>query len=232
VDISLRSAAGPVVVVGDFNAKSPVRGAPREDRRDQALADFAVSTGLAVCNSGERPTFVRVFRGGVSKSHTDVTFVSDAANHLVRGWKVREEYSMSFHQYISFCITSTPERPVNAEMSSRWAWRKFDQTKLHTYLESTGDVRASDAEQGTRDLAMVLKQACDSCMPKGSYRWGKTNLLVDAGHSESTERVLRCSEGLQAQTPMRGTGLGRGSSQAIQRGQEQSQIGNKRQQKE
>jgi len=60
----------------------------------------------------------------------------------------------------------------------------------------------------------------------------KTNLLVDAGHSGSTERVLRCSENLQAQTPTRGTRRGRGPSQAIQRGQEQSQIGNKRQQKE
>jgi len=72
---SVRGSNQPVIVGGDFNAKSGEWGSPIENAKGKALADLAASLGLAVCNQGHKPTFVR----GASESYLDVTFVSQTA---------------------------------------------------------------------------------------------------------------------------------------------------------
>lgn len=174
LEASIRSASDPVIVAGDFNAKSPEWGDHRTDRNGRALSDFMASTGLTVCNDGSTPTFVRPHLNGTSTSHIDITFVSEAHSQAVRGWKVREEYSMSLHQYISFSVAHSTERPDPPPTTSRWAWRKFNPMKLKEFLESQTTVCTGPAEQAARSLSRFLAEACDSCMPKGTYNRGKT----------------------------------------------------------
>lgn len=100
LEASIRIANGMVIVAGDFNAKSPEWGDHREDAKGRALADWAASLGLIPCNRGDKPTFSRVYNGGVSRSHIDITFASESSAQLVREWKVLDEFTVSLHRYI------------------------------------------------------------------------------------------------------------------------------------
>jgi len=44
----------PILVAGDFNAKSPLWGSPRQDGRGRILADWAAGLCLCVLNTSSR----------------------------------------------------------------------------------------------------------------------------------------------------------------------------------
>jgi len=169
---SIRQQTGTVIVAGDFNAKSPVWGDHNEDPKGRALVDMTASLGFIACNIGDKPTFSRVYAGGISRSHIDITFVNDSSSSQVQDWKVLDLYSASLHRYIAFNITGKPSldrRPPE----ERWSWRKYDDSKLREFINSTTIDTSEDALSATETLDMYLKQACDSCMPKGRYSGGK-----------------------------------------------------------
>lgn len=87
-----------VIVGGDFNAKSPAWGGGdhREDQKGKTLMDMMASLGMAAC----KPTFTRVYDGGISRSHIDITFVLETESRVVKNWIVSDEYTGSLHSYI------------------------------------------------------------------------------------------------------------------------------------
>jgi len=132
---SIRGQEGTVIAAGDFNAKSPAWGDHTEEPKGRALVDMAASLDLGICNVGDKPTFSRVHAGGVSRSHIDITFVTDRSSHLVREWKTLDKYSASLHRYITFKVSGTTQADrVPAE--ERWSWRKYDKTSLISFIES------------------------------------------------------------------------------------------------
>lgn len=173
LELSVKSAEGPVIVAGDFNAKSPVWGGNCEDRNGRVLTDFMASNGLIACNSGDIPTFIRVLNNGVSRSYIDITFVSETLNRDIHDWRVHEDYSMSLHQYISFKIELRPERTIQRIVTNRWAWKKLEPAKLQAFLDSTDIPPVDGAQSGAQILSQILEDACNSCMPRGKYSWGK-----------------------------------------------------------
>lgn len=169
---SIRRQEGTVIAAGDFNAKSPAWGDHSEEPKGRALVDMTASLGLSVCNMGDKPTFSRAHAGGVSRSHIDITFVTERCSHLVRDWKTLDQYSASLHRYITFKVSGTAQRDrVSAE--ERWSWRKYDRTRLLNYIESAGTLSGDDALSVGTLLDQFFKDACNSCMPKGTYKGGK-----------------------------------------------------------
>lgn len=173
LEASVRSGSGPVVIAGDFNAKSPEWGDPREDDRGRALADLMASVNLVACNDGEEPTFERVHRTGVSTSHIDVTFISEPDRQRLKNWRVREEPSGSLHNYISFELQPGLGHLARSNPGLRWAWRKADLHKLSLFLQSNDAMLEGDAEAGASALGRHLTEACDASMPRGNYKGGK-----------------------------------------------------------
>jgi len=169
---SIRQQEPTIIVAGDFNAKSPAWGDHSEEPKGRALGDMAASLGLAVCNKGDRPTFSRVYAGGISRSHIDVTFVSERDSTTVRGWQVLDQYTASLHRYIKFDVTRMT-RPDRRQAEARWSWRKYEKAKLVEYIQSTSFETETDASRTSMGLDQYLKGACDSCMPRGTYRGGK-----------------------------------------------------------
>jgi len=56
----------------------------------------------------------------------------------------------------------------------RWAWRKCNTEKLQEHIVSSEPPsNQAGAEQGSLAMAQYLEQSCDSCMPRGTYRWRK-----------------------------------------------------------
>jgi len=133
---------------------------------------MTASLGLIACNIGDKPTFSRAYAGGLSRSHIDITFVNDSSSSQVQDWKVLDLYSASLYRYIAFNIAGKPS-PERRSPEERWAWRKYDDSKLREFMNSATIVTTEDAISATETLDLFLKQACDSCMPKGRYTGGK-----------------------------------------------------------
>lgn len=175
----IRNKKGMVIVTGDFNAKSPAWGDHREDQKGKTLMDMMVSLEMVVCNSGDKPTFTRVYDGGISRSHIDITFVSETESRVVKDWKVSDEYTGSLHSYIYFNISWTSHAD-HIPVVERWSWRKLDRSKLLNFIERTHFEPGTEALSTTDALNRYLKDACDSCMPKGNY-WAGKNLAYWCG---------------------------------------------------
>jgi len=134
--------------------------------------DMMASLGMVACNSGDKPTFMRVYDGGISRSHIDITFVSGMESRVVNDWKVSDEYTGSLHSYIYFNTSWTPHAD-RIPVEERWSWRKLDRSKLLNFIERTHFEPGTEALFSTDALNQYLKDACDSCMPKENYRVGK-----------------------------------------------------------
>lgn len=104
---SIRQQEATVIIAGDFNTKSPAWGENNKEPKGCALGDMAACLGLTVCNKGDRPTFSRVYAGRISRSHIDVTFVSERDSTIVRDWQVLDQYTALLHRYITFSVTRT-----------------------------------------------------------------------------------------------------------------------------
>jgi len=76
---------GPVLVMGDFNAKSAEWGSPRSDARGETLVEWANALGFVVLNRGSEHTCVRQHGGSI----VDVSFATPAVSRMVRGWRVK-----------------------------------------------------------------------------------------------------------------------------------------------
>lgn len=169
LETSIRESDLPAVVAGDFNSKSGTWGSPIEDARGHRLADLMESLDLIACNQGGSPTFVR----GNSGTHIDVTFAASALLHKVRDWTVDEEESLSLHRYITFSISQETRNQGSQQTDKRWSWRRFDLSKLQTFVSKVEFKDPADAAAATDRLKSIVEETCDKSMPKGSYRGGK-----------------------------------------------------------
>jgi len=153
---SIKQQEPTIIVAGDFNAKSTAWGDHSEEPKGRALGDMAASLGLAVCNKGDRPTFSRVYAGGISWSHIDVTFVSERDSTTVRDWQVLDQYTASLHSYIKFDVTRMT-RPDRRQAEARWSWRKYEKAKLVEYIQSTSFETETDASRTSMGLNKISR---------------------------------------------------------------------------
>jgi len=115
---------------------------------------------------------LRVYADGISRSHIDITFVNEKSSYLVWDWKTLDEYSASLHRYITYSVTRET-RTKSLPPEERWSWRKYDRTKLLSYIKSAELITCDETTSVASSLDKYLKDACDSCMPNGRYVGGK-----------------------------------------------------------
>ncbi|XP_063634876.1 uncharacterized protein LOC134805517 [Cydia splendana] len=121
----------PVLVAGDFNAKSRAWGRPATNPKGATLEEWAVATGLVVINRGSENTCVRQQGGSI----VDITFSSASLARRIQGWEVMVGVeTLSDHRYIRFDID--PLISNNARLNGpvrtgpRWAFTKLDRELL------------------------------------------------------------------------------------------------------
>ncbi|XP_026331708.1 uncharacterized protein LOC113239056 [Hyposmocoma kahamanoa] len=122
-----RAAPTPVLVLGDFNAKSAAWGSPVTNTRGPELENWAAVLGLAILNRGHANTCVRRNGGSI----VDVTFATPSLAARVSGWQVLEdEETLSDHKYIRMRVSHTP--PTTASNTApgggfpKWALTRLD----------------------------------------------------------------------------------------------------------
>ena len=99
---SIRQWPGPIIVAGDFNAKSRSWSGGPEDRRGQLLDEMMVSLDLIVINQPGMATFER----RASSSVLDLTFLRPTLRKHLREWIILDEESLSDHRYVCFVFKS------------------------------------------------------------------------------------------------------------------------------
>lgn len=163
----------PVIVAGDFNAKSTAWGSPVTDARGAALEEWALAADLVVINQGTTETCVRQQGGSI----VDITFASAALAHRVQGWEVMAGVeTLSDHRYIRFEVDTPSMAPNNTSRNGpagsgpRWALTKLDRDLLKEAAIVQAWLPAPEGAVVVETEASRLREAmtriCDAAMPR------------------------------------------------------------------
>lgn len=161
----------PVLVTGDFNARSAAWGDWVDNRRGEELELLIDSLGLIIANSGSTPTFARG-----AGSIVDVTLSCDSLAARITDWSVLESvFNNSDHHYIRF--TLTPGRNQDRASATTFTPRTWNTASgvahdtflagliLAEWLEQGGHQDWQDAERGAFTLRSRVTAACDFAFP-------------------------------------------------------------------
>ncbi|XP_041986935.1 uncharacterized protein LOC121738767 [Aricia agestis] len=162
----------PVVVAGDFNAKSSAWGSPITNPKGREVEEWAVATGLSLINHGTVPTCVR-WNG---ESVVDLTFATPDIARRIGGWRVITELeTLSDHRYIRFEVSppsrSSPALSRGRSRFPRWALSRLDRELAEEAaivgrwcLPSTWQGQGVDGMAGC--FGDVLTNVCRAAMPR------------------------------------------------------------------
>ncbi|XP_041984091.1 uncharacterized protein LOC121736777 [Aricia agestis] len=164
----IEGSSPPVVVAGDFNAKSTLWGSPATNARGRVVEDWLITTGLVVANRGAVSTCVR--RQG--ESIVDLTLVSSSIARRVSDWQVLgNTETLSDHLYISFavCTHSVEQgRPTPSGGGPRWSLKGLDRDLLEeaAIVASWAPLPSEDVEECAEWLNEAAHNICDASMPR------------------------------------------------------------------
>ena len=171
-DCVRRNSPCPVIVLGDFNARSRTWGDVRDGARGETVLEWAAGLDLCLLNQGSVSTCVR-WQG---ESIVDLTWATPSAVHMVSGWRVAEEMeTLSDHRHIVFDVAiHPPGRPGQHSGSppQRWALKRLDKDLLEAAAivaawprnQSGGILPDPEAEAAW--FRETMTTICDVAMPR------------------------------------------------------------------
>lgn len=169
-----RTSQTPILVAGDFNARSAAWGDWCQNLRGTILTDFLDSFGLQVINAGNKPTFVGIGRGSI----VDVTLSTESLARDITNWRVRDDLdSMSDHNYVSYEILNRRmRRAIQSNGPRGWITSKgINADALTTGLllaewigASSADTAPIDAEELARVVEEKITKACNFALESKS----------------------------------------------------------------
>ncbi|XP_011871632.1 PREDICTED: uncharacterized protein LOC105564109, partial [Vollenhovia emeryi] len=168
-DVVREYLPGPLLVAGDFNAKSALWGSRRPDVKGAEVEAWAARLGLHLENVGAVSTCVRP----QGESIVDLTWTSPAAARMVGSWEVAEGVELlSDHLPIEIELSWETRNRGAQEEAVRWRTDKMDADKL---VETVGVALwthpepASTVEDEVAWLRRAMTSACDSAMPRARF---------------------------------------------------------------
>lgn len=175
-----RDLGSKVLMAGDFNAKAVEWGEPEPDSRGRRLMEMAARLDMVVLNEGTITTFRRP---GYRQTIIDITLASESLAPEVEKWKVLEDFTGSFHQYVKFEIGETTNRNKKAtQPNKRWNVTRMDAKIFRDYIKEgqaeianlikDADARG-DAETVVQTTMRIIEKACQASMPLKTTRKGK-----------------------------------------------------------
>ncbi|XP_011860158.1 PREDICTED: uncharacterized protein LOC105557512 [Vollenhovia emeryi] len=160
---------GPVLVAGDFNAKSAMWGSRRPDCRGADVEDWATRLGLHLENTGAVSTCVRP----QGESIVDLTWTSPAAARIVTSWEVMKEMELlSDHLPIEIKLAREGNRGGVQDCPLRWAVKKMKPEKLVESVVAAMWAQPDplpSIEKEAKWLRRVMTAACDNAMPRAKF---------------------------------------------------------------
>ncbi|XP_011858523.1 PREDICTED: uncharacterized protein LOC105556064, partial [Vollenhovia emeryi] len=172
---------GPVLVAGDFNAKSAMWSSRRPDAKGREVEAWADRLGLHLENVGAVSTCVRP----QGESIVDLTWSSPAAARMVASWKVVEDLELlSDHLPIEVVLSRPGGRGETPSPYTRWAVKKLNPDGLMESLATATWAQPEPLptiEEEAQWLRRTMRAACDNAMPrarftprKAAYWWSES----------------------------------------------------------
>ncbi|XP_015375188.1 PREDICTED: uncharacterized protein LOC107169818 [Diuraphis noxia] len=165
------SRGAPILVTGDFNARSAAWGDWMSNGRGDELGLMLESLDLIIINSGSTPTFSRG-----AGSIIDLTLTSESLAGRTSNWRVMDQvFNNSDHHYIRFTISenlvhqSLPTTDVPRGLNTSGG---IDIEAMHIglllaeWLDGGPQPDSCDAESGASTLRSRITSACDFSLPK------------------------------------------------------------------
>ena len=171
----MRRHCKPMIVAGDFNAKSTGWGSPKDDRRGTLVAEWAIQEGLTVANEGDKPTFVR----GAQSSHIDLTSYKENGSVIIEDWGVLEEETLGCHQLIRYAVVSKGGRGRAAKAEEKLTSRGWhlDEDTLGSFKESLKrrleEAKADGKADADGIIKCVVKASNETLRQRKANRYGK-----------------------------------------------------------
>ena len=161
---------GPVVLMGDFNAHSPVWGSDTQSQRGKLLEKVFDLRNLCVLNDGSMTFLHRAYN---TSSCLDLTVV-DPAIVLDFKWSVLEDTHGSDHFPVLLTKVSMEEEDLPQRLNLNKAdWPKFDH-------ECRGRLREeaifSEGSIPVESFTRVLMDIAEDCIPKSSISNKRTKV--------------------------------------------------------
>ncbi|XP_029176608.1 uncharacterized protein LOC114944731 [Nylanderia fulva] len=192
----------PMIIAGNFNAKSTAWGSPHTDWRGGEVSDWAAQCDVILLNERRENTCVR-WQGG---SIVDLTWMTRSAIRMAQSWRVAMEIeTLSDHRYIEISVATTTkevaERRRKIEASfRRWALRKLDKDMFMAAINAALLIKegeTGDLETHRAWLDNTMQQACEAAMPRVKTRspkhayWWSEDIVELRQSSDRARRNIR-----------------------------------------
>lgn len=163
---NVKTGKTAVIIVGDFNSKSPEWMSDRLDRRGAAVSELMSSLDLLVLNQGNSPTF----RRGDSGTIIDISAASICVAEKCKKWEVLEDETLSDHQYILIEMDRSSQEKPNIPSRRRWNTRKLNteacEAALTRLKEMHSTTNSVNIHQVVQEFNGILTEICNAAMPK------------------------------------------------------------------
>lgn len=182
---ALISMTDPLLVCGDFNARSVFWGSPTTNRRGELVERWSAVLDIRLLNTGRAYTCIRP----QGCSIVDLSWSSVSLLERIENWSVLEDVeTLSDHQYVEFTINGLTSRTWKSKAANlkRWNFKKLDDELFSETLElltsaSIPENLNHEPEKYVEWLMEVMKSACNVAAPLVSCRNKKRQMYWWSG---------------------------------------------------
>ncbi|GBM85934.1 hypothetical protein AVEN_97554-1 [Araneus ventricosus] len=152
------------LILGDFNAKSPIWGPTQSDKRGDRLMDLINQFDLTVVNDNNSlPSFV----GHAGKSWIDLLLIKNFGINGISDWKIDDRTMFSDHQIMDFFLS--PDSTERSFRTTKWSLDKIDFFEFKMYLSKFLDKcteQSIDFEESIEYIQNGLIEICSKTKRK------------------------------------------------------------------
>ena len=164
LDLDVGQHTKPIIVGGDFNAKSPEWRSPTENLRGTDFVEWIYQRNLVVLNQGDRPTFIRYSQ----TSYIDLTLCSERLSADIVDWRVMEEETLGCHQVITFHLKIEEGGPTrttgDSNENAHVGWRILEEAIADFEAVFHNNIMEERQRSGNNiNSDKFLKCVTDSC---------------------------------------------------------------------
>lgn len=158
----------PIIIAGDFNARSVVWGDVVNNRREELVYEMAAVLDLRLLNVGAEPTCYRL----QGRSVIDLTWASPSMLARVNDWRISQYDTFSDHVYIHFEVRDrVPREPgMVGPIGLGWSSKNFSRDQFAASLETACWADAGLAHrsptEAARWIVATMMRACDEAATK------------------------------------------------------------------
>ncbi|GBN17961.1 Putative protein in type-1 retrotransposable element R1DM [Araneus ventricosus] len=180
------------ILLGDFNAKSPLWGPSDRNKRGEILTHFADQFDFTIVNdSNSLPTFI----GPMGNSWIDLLLIRNLEINHISGWKIDDRITFSDHQIMDFFLCCTTTKTNSKTLN--WSLDKLNFLDFKVHLNEFLDKCKKydiDFEDSIDLIQNQLIKVCSMSRKKARNKerrdavWWNTELEIQRSYTRALRR--------------------------------------------